>query len=186
MNDYRKFETRKEFRDWLMEHCLSSEGIWLYFDKAKKSSTLKASEALEEALCFGWIDGQMKSLNETGYVKYFSLHRKNSKWSEKNKKLVMELEKNGTMSDFGRAKIQEAKENGQWDVNHTIVIENEDINLLLSELQGIEPAYTNFVAMSPSVKKTYVKAYKDAKTTEGKQKRFSWIVERLNKNLKPM
>ena len=71
---------------------------------------MKADEALEEALCFGWIDGQMKSMNETSYRKYFSLRRDNSKWSEKNKKLVEQLEKQGIMTDYGRKKIEEAKQ----------------------------------------------------------------------------
>lgn len=74
--------------------------------------TLKASEALEEALCFGWIDGQMQSIDETKYLKCSSLRRKGSKWSEKNKSLVKELETKGLMTDFGRDKIEEAKKNG--------------------------------------------------------------------------
>lgn len=186
MSEYLLFKTRNEFRDWLNKNCLSNDGIWLLFDKSGKRATLKASEALEEALCFGWIDGQMKRIDDDSYKKYFTMRRKNSKWSEKNKTLVMELEKKGVMTDFGRDKIQEAKKNGQWEINNTIVIQNADIELLTEELKGTEPAYTNYLAMSPSVKKTYAKAYQDPKTTEGKQKRLLWIVDRLNKNLKPM
>lgn len=186
MSEYQVFQTRTAFREWLYCNGQSSEGIWLLFDKTGKQMTLKASEALEEAICFGWIDGQMKRMDEQCYIKYFSLRRKNSKWSEKNKALVLALEENGRMTDFGRVKIQEAKENGQWDQNHTVVIEEGDIALLMKALEGKEPAYTNFLAMSPSVKRTYTKAYNDPKTIEGKKKRLDWIIDRLHQNLKPM
>lgn len=92
MNATLQFPTREEFRNWLSENYLSTDGIWLLFGKAGGPKTLKAGEALEEALCFGWIDGQMQSIDEKSYKKYFSQRRENSKWSEKNKALVKELE----------------------------------------------------------------------------------------------
>ena len=107
-----EFRNREEFRSWLQQHSLSDTGIWLLFGKAGGPKTLKASEALEEALCFGWIDGQMKSIDDKTYKKYFSLRRENSKWSEKNKALAKNLENQGKMTDYGRAKIAEAKKNG--------------------------------------------------------------------------
>lgn len=186
MEDVLVFATREEFHAWLEEHCLSSEGVWLLFGKAKGPKTLKASEALEEALCFGWIDGLMCKIDDTSYKKYFSMRRKNSKWSEKNKGIVEQLEKQGRMQDVGREKIAEAKANGQWDAPKANVVDESHIAMLTSVLEGHEPAYTNFIAMSPSVKKTYTKAYLDAKTEDGKKKRIAWIIERLNKNLKPM
>ena len=161
MNDILVFSERAEFRNWLSENCLSTDGVWLLFGKHGNPKTIKADEALEEALCFGWIDGQMQSIDNNTYKKYFSMRRANCKWSEKNKTLVKVLEERGLMTDFGRKKIEEAK-------------------------QAYEPAYTNFSAMSISVKKTYVKAYLDAKTDTGREKRIAWMVERLNKNLKPM
>ncbi|MDR0863717.1 MAG: hypothetical protein LBO74_02140 [Candidatus Symbiothrix sp.] len=62
--DEKMFINREEFRKWLTENALSDNGIWLVFDKQKKSSLLSAGEALEEALCFGWIDGPMESLKK--------------------------------------------------------------------------------------------------------------------------
>ena len=84
MNDTLQFATRGEFRAWLEDHCLSEEGIWLVLCKAGGPKTIKAGEALEEALCFGWIDGQMQSLDDKTYRKYFSQRRGTSKWSEKD------------------------------------------------------------------------------------------------------
>ena len=64
MSDALQFPTREAFREWLSNNCLSEDGVWLLFSKAGGPKTLKAGEALEEALCFGWIDGQMQSLDE--------------------------------------------------------------------------------------------------------------------------
>lgn len=186
MTDVMKFADREEFRKWLSDHCLSNDGVWLLFGKAGEPKTIKASEALEEALCFGWIDGQMKSINNKTYKKYFSIRREKSKWSEKNKALAGSLEERGIMTVFGRKKIEEAKKNGQWDAQNSIVVTEEQIAQLSALLKEYEPASTNFKAMSLSVKKTYTRAYFDAKTEAGREKRIAWMVDRLNKNLKPM
>lgn len=187
MADLLQFATREEFRAWLSENCRSSPGVWLLFGKAGGPKTLKAGEALEEALCFGWIDGQMQSIDEKSYKKYFSLRREKSKWSEKNKALVQRLEERGLMTDQGREKVREAKENGQWDAPDLMVtVAEEQVAQLTALLEGYEPALANFRAMPPSVKKTYARAYFDAKTQAGREKRLAWVVERLNKNLRPM
>ena len=64
MSDVMKFSDREAFRNWLTDHCMSNVGVWLLFGKAGGPKTIKAGEALEEALCFGWIDGQMQSIDE--------------------------------------------------------------------------------------------------------------------------
>ena len=186
MSDIIQFADREEFRKWLSKHCTSSEGVWLLFGKSGGPKTIKAGEALEEALCFGWIDGQMQSIDDKTYKKYFSMRREKSKWSEKNKALVKSLEERGLMTDFGRTKIEEAQKNGQWDAPKSMEITEEHIAQLSAILEEYEPAYTNFQAMSLSVKKTYTRAYFDAKTDAGREKRIAWMVDRLNKNLKPM
>lgn len=186
MNEIMEFSSREDFRKWLSAHCLSEDGIWLLFGKTGGPRTLKSSEALEEALCFGWIDGQMQRIDDTSYKKYFSLRRANSKWSEKNKTLTEKLEKQGRMTDYGRKKIEEAQKNGQWNASKPPAITEEQIAFLSDLLKEYEPAYTNFLAMSPSVKKTYTRAYFDAKTDAGRSRRLAWMVERLNQNLKPM
>lgn len=186
MNDILKFADREEFREWLYENCQLSEGVWLLFGKAGGPKTIKAGEALEEALCFGWIDGQMQSIDDKTYKKYFALRREKSKWSEKNKALAKSLEERGIMTDFGRKKIEEAKKNGQWNAPKPMAVTEEQIAQVCAVLEGYEPACTNFQAMSLSVKKTYTRAYFDAKTDAGREKRIAWMVDRLNKNLKPM
>lgn len=186
MSDIMEFANREVFRSWLSQNCLTSDGIWLLFGKAGGPKTIKAGEALEEALCFGWIDGQMQRIDDKSYKKYFSMRRENSKWSEKNKTLVKTLEERGIMTDFGRKKIEEAKENGQWNAPKPAPVTEEQIIQLSALLEGYEPAFTNFQAMSLSVKKTYTRAYLDAKTDAGREKRIAWMVDRLGRNLKPM
>ena len=83
-------------------------------------------------------------------------------------------------------KIEEAQKNGQWHTPAPAAITEAQIAELSALLEGFEPACTNFKAMSLSVKKTYTKAYFDAKTDIGRKKRIAWITDRLNKNLKPM
>lgn len=186
MSEKYAFKTREEFHQWLLSNYMQDDGIWIIFDKTIKKNVLKASEALEEALCFGWVDGQMKSIDQNSYMKYFVKRRNNSKWSEKNKKLAIELEEKGCMQDAGKIKIIEAMQSGQWDINNTLEVLDSDLNKLLDVLKDNELAYTNFLAMSPSIKKTYTKAFMDPKTEAGKQKRIAWIIDRLNQNLKPM
>ena len=75
MGQIMQFINREEFRKWLSVHCLSSDGIWLLFGKAGGPETITASDALEDALCFGWIDGQMQSIDakiDAGRAKRFS------------------------------------------------------------------------------------------------------------------
>ncbi len=181
-----EFSDRSAFRSWLEINCTSSDGVWLLFGKKAGPVTLTAGEAIEEALCFGWIDGQMQSLDEKTYKKYFAVRRGNSKWSEKNKSLTDRLEQQGRMTDYGRSKIEEAKKNGQWNAARPPAITEEQIAFVSDVLKGHEPAHTNFEAMSLSVKKTYTRAYLDAKTDAGRERRLAWMIERLNQNLKPM
>lgn len=186
MDEAMKFSDRGEFRKWLLDHCMSNDGVWLLFGKAGGPKTIKAGEALEEALCFGWIDGKMQSIDDKTYRKYFSMRREKSKWSEKNKALAADLEERGLMTDFGRKKIEEAKKSGRWNAPKSAAVTEEQIAFVDALLEGHEPACANFKAMSPSVRKTYARAYFDAKTDAGRKNRIAWMIDRLNQNLKPM
>ncbi|MGE5398613.1 MAG: YdeI/OmpD-associated family protein [Chitinophagales bacterium] len=181
------FKNRLEFRDWLTKNALSDVGVWLIFDKKGKLETLKANEALEEALCFGWIDGQMQSVDENSYIKYFKQRSKTSKWSEKNRDLAEKLELSGLMTDFGRAKIETAKQNGYWNPPKPEPLTDEQLQQFEDMLKSYESAYTNFIKMPRSARGAYAASYfLGAKSEEGKQKRLNTIIERLNLNLNPM
>lgn len=186
MSEVLKFKNRDEFRSWLSDHAQSKEGVWLLFGKGNGPKTILANEALEEALCYGWIDGLMKRIDDTSYKKYFAQRRTNSKWSDKNKAIVAKLEKEGRLTELGKDKITEAKNNGQWDAINPLNMTEEHITIIAELLKDADPAYRNYMAMSASVQKTYARAYYDAKTETGRTKRLAWMIDRLNKNLKPM
>lgn len=180
------FRDREEFRKWLYENHDKSVGIWMIFGKTKKLVTIKAEEALEEALCFGWIDGQLNSIDQDKYLKRFTPRRKGSIWSEKNRKTAEMLISSGRMMESGFNAIAEAKRTGKWDAPKADAINDEQISILINALSGHEPALSNFCRMSNSVKKTYTALYLDAKKEETRANRLQKIIERLNENKKPM
>lgn len=180
------FTSRGDFRTWLRENAETSDGVWLVFGKSKAMLTLSANDALEEALCFGWIDGQMKSIDNTKYRKYFAQRRPKSHWSEKNKKMVEALREKGLMTKLGEKAVEAAKRNGMWDAPKRAPITNEQVEAFAKKLAGISPAHENFNNMSPSVRRTYTARYLSFKSEEARQRDFEKIVDRLNKNLKPM
>ena len=180
------FEEREDFRAWLEVNAESSEGVWLTFGKKKAIVTLSASEALEEALCFGWIDGQMQSIDDTKYLKYFAKRRTKSVWSDKNKKIIETLRSRGVTTALGERAVETAKQNGTWDVPKADAITDEQIAKFAEKLVGVKPAYENFCNMPPSVRRTYTMRFLSFKTEEARQRDFLKIIDRLNNNLKPM
>jgi len=180
------FTDRQAFREWLGKYGTESEGIWLLFSKNGRLVTLSADEALEEALCHGWIDGQIQSLDENTYKKYFAQRIPKSKWSVKNKELAQTLLEKGLMTRQGLEAIERARENGSWDNAKRIFIDEEQIRMFQEVIQPYEPASTNLQAMSHSVQRTYTAFYFDAKSDKTRQARLDKIIDRLNKNLKPM
>lgn len=181
-----QFSTRKDFRAWLQENAETSEGVWLLFGKTKAVVTLSANDALEEALCFGWIDGQMKSIDETKYHKYFARRRAKSVWSEKNKKAIETLRSKGVMTELGEKAVEIAKQNGTWDAPKGEPVSKEQIEAFALKLSAFSQAYENFCKMSPSVQRAYTMRYLSFKTDEARQRDFEKIIDRLNNNLKPM
>jgi uncharacterized protein YdeI (YjbR/CyaY-like superfamily) len=180
------FKNRDEFRNWLIKNHAKSKGIWMVLGKGGDLKTIKANEALEEALCFGWIDGQIRSVDEEKYLKKFTPRRKGSNWSEKNKKLVDKLIQSGEMTEYGLRAVAAAKKDGRWDKPKPEPIKEEQIEILINALSGAEPALSNFLNMPMSVKKTYTALYLDAKKEDTRVKRLEKIIERLNENKKPM
>jgi uncharacterized protein YdeI (YjbR/CyaY-like superfamily) len=181
-----QFASRADFRTWLHDHAEAERGVWLVFFKTEAAATLSADEALEEALCFGWIDGQIRAIDDARYAKYFAPRRPGSRWSERNRMKVASLRERGLMTDYGERAVEAAKHNGMWDAPKRDAIGDEDVEALATKLVGISPAYENFNRMSRSVRLTYTKRFLSFKTDEARQRDFERIVDRLNKNLKPM
>ena len=186
MNDVLEFPDRHAFRVWLDPHGTESGGVWLFFGKRNGPVTLSAHEALEEALCFGWIDGQMRSIDSRGYTKYFARRTPKSAWSDKNKKLAQSLIDRGLMAQAGLNAIAEAKKRGAWDTSARAAVDEEHLKAFISIIQQYEPAHSNLLSMPLSVQKTYTGFYYEAKQATTRQTRLERIIDRLNRNLKPM
>ena len=109
------------WRDWLSEHHGTSAGVWLVL--AKKGTTLPTSltydQALDDALCYGWIDGQARRRDETTYLQRFTPRRARSQWSKRNVGLVQRLEGEGRMHPAGAAEVERAKADGRWDAAYS-------------------------------------------------------------------
>jgi len=112
----RCMKTRSAWRAWLQKHHATADELWLIlFKKHTGKAGLVYEDAVREALCFGWIDGILKRIDDEKHTIRFSPRRKNSVWSATNKKRVAKVIAEGRMTEAGLAKVKEAKRNGQWD-----------------------------------------------------------------------
>ncbi len=110
------FVTQQAFADWLAEHHGTSAGLWIRFAKIPSGiASIRYDEALESALCWGWIDGQSRRVDETWYVQKFTPRRARSLWSKINCARATALIATGRMRASGLAEVERAKEDGRWD-----------------------------------------------------------------------
>jgi uncharacterized protein YdeI (YjbR/CyaY-like superfamily) len=113
--DIRKFRTPAEFRKWLMKNHRDSAGIWICFaKKGAKEKSMNHAAALDEALCFGWIDGQAVKHDDNSWLQKFTRRRPKSVWSKINTGHVDRLTKTGRMRAAGHAEVEAAKKDGRW------------------------------------------------------------------------
>jgi uncharacterized protein YdeI (YjbR/CyaY-like superfamily) len=105
------------WRAWLRDHHAESQGVWLIL--AKKGTTdptaLSYDQALEEAICFGWIDGQLRRRDSTTFQRRFTPRKARSPWSQRNAALAEALTTSGRMHQSGKDEVLKAKEDGRWD-----------------------------------------------------------------------
>lgn len=178
-------KSQEEWREWLKKNHLKKQSIWLiYYKTSTKIPSITWSDAVDEALCFGWIDSTKKTIDNKRYMQYFSKRKPNSNWSKINKDKVEELIKNKKMSKAGIASIEVAKENGSW--SQLDDVENLVIPLDLKEaLSDHDGALEHFNAFSKSTKKQLLYWVLSAKRAETRQKRILEIAENARENLTP-
>jgi uncharacterized protein YdeI (YjbR/CyaY-like superfamily) len=112
----RTFASPRAWAAWLGKHHATSDGLWIrFYKKASDVRSLTHAEALHEALCWGWIDGQAKPADDESWYQRFTPRRARSGWSSRNRELVKRLEEEGRMQPAGRAQVQAAKADGRWD-----------------------------------------------------------------------
>jgi uncharacterized protein YdeI (YjbR/CyaY-like superfamily) len=177
------FADRAGWRAWLADHHDSTPGVWLvYHKKASGNRSVTYDEAVEEALCFGWIDSKVNALDDDRYMQVFTPRKKGSVWSRLNKERVARLVANGLMTPAGRIKIEAAKEDGSWallDAVDDLVVPDD----LRAALDADPVASANFAAFSDSVKKPILWHVYSAKRTATREQRIAEIVKAAAENL---
>lgn len=179
------FETSKSWLKWLSKNHKRQEGIWLkLFKKGSGVQSITYMEALEGALCYGWIDGQLKSLDEKAYLQKFTPRRARSLWSKRNRDIVAKLIDDKLMQPAGMAEIEAAKEDGRWDAAYDG-----------QRSMKVPDDFMKALAKDPAAKKFFgtldraniyaiVWRLQTARTPSARQKRFDTLLAMLSRREK--
>lgn len=177
---------RKAWREWLQKNYDTSLGIWLVYYKVKSGKlSIQYSEAVKEALCFGWIDSKVKSLDEERYMQVFTPRKSKSVWSKLNKQYIQELIAQGLMTEAGLTKIEVAQKDGSWntlDLIEALVIP-ADLQIALA---ANEISNKNFAAFNNSTKKNILFWIENAKRSETRIKRIKQTIDAAAQNKNPL
>lgn len=178
--DIRSFESATAFEAWLADEHERSDGIWLCF--AKKGSGIASvtyAEAVDLALCYGWIDGQAKSLDESRYLQRFTPRRARSKWSKINCDKVERLVREGRMKPRGLAEVERAKADGRWDAAYdspkTATVPDD----LAAALAQSPQAEARFATLDSTNRYAMLYGLQDAKRPETRARRIAKYVAML-------
>lgn len=173
------------WRQWLQEHHTSKQSVWLVqYTKASAKPTISWSEAVDVALCFGWIDSKKVSIDKETSHQFFSKRKAKSTWSKINKDKVERLITDGLMTEAGLHCIEIAKQNGSW----TILDEVETLQIppdLAAAFESREGVNDFFLNLSKSVRKSMLQWIILAKRPETRQKRIDEIAELAAQKMKP-
>jgi uncharacterized protein YdeI (YjbR/CyaY-like superfamily) len=182
---YRKLFARslQEWTDWLRKNHHKEDVIWLVFRKKSQGPVpFDYSMALDEALCYGWVDSLLKSLNEHEYMRKFTPRKPNSTWSEHNKKRVERLIREGRMTEFGMKTVEAGKKSGMWDKGIELPqLDDKLPGALLQAFQHNPEARDNYFGMKESHQKQFNIWINMAKRAETVSKRVTESIRLLEK-----
>ena len=175
-------QTRAEWRKWLLVNHQSGTGVWLVsYKKATGKPRIEYDEAVEEALCFGWVDSKPQKLDEERAMLWFAPRKPKTGWSALNKQRVERLIELGMMQAAGLAKVEAAKTDGTWgllDEVETLAVPDD----LRSALSQRREAAKNFEAFPRSVKRSILEWIHNAKRAETRAKRVEETAELASRN----
>ena len=179
------FASRREWERWLERHHADDDGVWLKI--AKKSSGIESvvyPDVLEVALCFGWIDGQRKPLDDEYFLQRFTPRRSRSRWSEKNRDWAVRLIDAGLMREPGLREVERAKADGRWDAAYggrqTMDVP-ADLELALAANPAAREA---FAGLNGQNRFAILYRIHDAKRPETRARRLAQYVAMLNEGKK--
>jgi uncharacterized protein YdeI (YjbR/CyaY-like superfamily) len=174
------------WRQWLQQNSGNAIGVWLVYYKVKSGKpSVRYSEAVKEALCFGWIDSKVKSLDAESYRQIFTPRKPKSVWSKLNKQYIEELIAEGKMTEAGLEKIIAAKQDGSWtslDLIEALVIPAD----LQQALETDDTANKNFEAFSQTTKKNILFWIQSAKRPETRSSRIEKTIFAIAQNKNPL
>jgi uncharacterized protein YdeI (YjbR/CyaY-like superfamily) len=180
-----ELESAAQWRRWLEEHHAGTRGVWLVLQKkASRRPGPRYEEAVEEALCFGWIDSKLRRLDEERAVQWFSPRKATSIWSKSNVARVERLIEQGRMTPAGLAVVEEAKRRGSWQ-RPMGGRESLEIPPDLQEALEQGGAVERFQAFAPSYRQIYLYWVAAARTAPTRDKRIAKVVEFALEGRKP-
>ena len=174
------FATPAEMDAWLEENAADSDGIWLKF--AKKDTGIQSvvyAEALDVALCHGWIDGQAKRLDEEHYLQRFTPRRRRSRWSKRNRSKAEKLISEGRMRPAGLAEVERARADGRWDEAYDSPTTATVPDDFAAALAARPEARAFFDSLGNTKRYSFLYRVNDAKRPETRAKRIAEYVDLL-------
>lgn len=182
--EHHYFRNAEEWRAWLHENHHSSKGVYLIFYKVSSNEeSMRWEEAVQVAICYGWIDSTVRKLDEERRKQVFSPRKDKSVWSKVNKTYIERLLKDGLMHESGLAKIEIAKKNGSWESLDAV----EDLLMpadLHTAFLSNQKAFDHYHAFSPSYRKSYLYWLNQAKRPETRANRIAEIIRLCGDNIK--
>jgi uncharacterized protein YdeI (YjbR/CyaY-like superfamily) len=166
--------TRSQWRKWLdQNHDKDTNGIWLvFYKKTTGRPSIGYDAAVEEALCFGWIDSIIKRIDDSKYCRKFTPRKNDSRWSKSNRKRVERIIKEGRMTEFGLAKIEAAKRSGNWGRDSGLIIPSTIPEELSIALSRNKKASDFFEKLAPTYRKHFIGWIMTAKRPSTKASRL--------------
>lgn len=176
---------RKQWRAWLEENHATAKGVWLVYYKVHTGKpSVPYGDSVEEALCFGWIDGIIKKLDDERFCRKFMPRKTKSRWSETNKKRAEKIIRQRKMTEAGMVRIKDAKRSGEWS---TIRARNKELTIpafFLEALAKNKKSLEYFNNLAPSYKRNFVGWVSSAKQEKTRTKRLAEALSYLEQNKK--
>jgi uncharacterized protein YdeI (YjbR/CyaY-like superfamily) len=179
------FTTQPEWRAWLEKHHTQLDGVWLQmYKKASGKQSINYDQALDEALCYGWIDGLVNKYDDASYIQKFTPRRAKSMWSKRNREHIARLTQAGKMTASGLTEVARAKADGRWeaayDAPSTMVIPED----FLTELAKVPQAEAFFKTLNKTNTYAIIWRLQTAKKPETRERRMKVILDMLAKGEK--
>ena len=179
------FEDRDAFRAWLEANHDSTDVLWVGYHKVDADrSGIGYAESVEEALCFGWIDGLVHGIDDEMYTRRFTPRKPDSNWSAANVDRAEAMIDAGRMTPAGMALVEAAKASGAWDSAYRLADDHEVPEELEAALRESDTAWANFQEYSNTDKHAFIALFREAKTEETRQRRLKRTVELIEQGLR--